>query len=152
RVAPMILGLVPGILVGTSIVSLVHPGWMKLYTYVVLLPLILLQAAGLRRPIRNERRAGLAFGSGVGLLYSITTISGPPLAVMLNNQGVAKEDFRAALGLVRLSESTFTAVAYAYAGFFTWESAGLLRYVVPSVCLGIPLGAHLIRRLPHETF
>src|SRR5439155_4811 len=81
-----------------------------------------------------------------------TTISGPPLALMLNNQGVAKEDFRAALGLVRLSESTMTAVAYTYAGFFTWESAGLLRYIVPSVCLGIPLGAFLIRRLRPETF
>ena len=152
RVSSMIVGLVPGIVIGTSIVAQVHPGWVKLCTYAVLLPLILLQAAGLRRPIKNERRAGLAFGSGVGVLYSVTTISGPPLALMLNNQGVTREDFRAALGLVRLSESTFTAMAYLYAGLFTWQSAGLLRFLLPSVCLGIPLGAYLIRRLPHETF
>src|SRR5262245_45188907 len=34
RVSPMIVGLVPGILIGTSILSLVHPGWVKFYTYV----------------------------------------------------------------------------------------------------------------------
>ena len=62
------------------------------------------------------------FGGGLGVLYSVTTISGPPLAVMLNNQGFAKHEFRAALGFIRLAESTFTAIAYAYAGLYTLNS------------------------------
>ena len=152
RVAPMILGLIPGVVVGTSVVHRVHPGWLKLATFVVLLPLILLQAAGFRRPIRAERRVGLAFGGGLGVLYSVTTISGPPLAIMLNNQGLAKRDFRAALGLVRLSESTFTAVAYYLAGMFSTESAGLLPYILPSLVVGIPLGTWVIRQVRPETF
>lgn len=152
RVSPMILGLVPGVVVGTSIVSLVHPGWVKFYTYVVLLPLILLQAGGWRRPLRRERTVGLGFGTGLGLLYSVTTISGPPLAVMLNNQGVAKEDFRAALGLVRLSESSMTALAYLYAGLFIGPSLALIAFVLPGVLIGIPLGAYVFRRVPQETF
>src|SRR6266511_4610157 len=119
RLMPMIVGLVPGIIVGTAVLSMVNSGWLRFFTFVVLLPLILLQAAGYRRPIRSERSVGLAFGSAVGVLYSVTTISGPPLAIMLNNQGFAKKDFRAALGLVRLAESSMTAVAYAYAGLFT---------------------------------
>ena len=41
-----------------------------------------------------------AFGAGVGVLYSVTTISGPPLAIALNNQGLEKREFRAALGVV----------------------------------------------------
>src|SRR3989449_3965460 len=118
RVVPTILGLAPGVVVGTLLVDRVHPGWLKLATFIVLLPLILLQAAGFRRPIRDERRAGLFFGGGLGVLYSVTTISGPPLAVMLSNQGLTKQDFRAGLGLVRLAESTFTAVAYYFAGMF----------------------------------
>src|SRR4051812_42236206 len=119
RVLPVVIGLAPGVVVGTIIVSQVSPAWLKLATYIVLLPLILVQAAGYRRPIRAERPAWLVFGGGVGLLYSVTTISGPPLAVMLNNQGFAKREFRAALGLVRLAESTFTAGAYLSAGLFT---------------------------------
>lgn len=93
RVLPIVVGLAPGVVVGTLIVSQVHPGWLKFGTFAVLLPLILLQAAGFRRPIRTERAAGMALGGGVGLLYAVTTISGPPLAVALNNQGFAKRDF-----------------------------------------------------------
>jgi uncharacterized membrane protein YfcA len=152
RVVPMILGLAPGVVLGTALVHRVQPGWLKLATFIVLLPLILLQAAGFRRPIKAERRFGLFFGGGLGVLYSVTTISGPPLALMLSNQGLTKQDFRAGLGLVRLAESTFTAVAYYFAGMFSVESAGLLPYILPSLVVGIPLGVRVIRHVRPETF
>jgi len=118
----------------------------------VLLPLILLQAAGVRRPIQAERSAGLIFGSGIGVLYSVTTISGPPLAIALNNQGFAKKEFRAALGVVRLAESSLTAIAYVYAGLFLKPSFALLPWIIPSVAMGVPIGAFIIRRMRAETF
>src|SRR2546428_10263789 len=152
RVLPMIVGLAPGVALGTTLVHRVHPGWLKLATFVVLLPLILLQAAGFRRPIRAERRVGLLFGGGLGVLYSVTTISGPPLAIMLNNQGLARQEFRAGLGLVRPAESTVTAAAYYVAGMFSTESAGLLPYILPSLVVGIPLGVRVIHHVRPETF
>lgn len=152
RVSPMIVGLVPGVVAGTLMVSTVSPDWLKLWTFVVLLPLIMLQAAGIRRPIQAERSAALIFGTGVGVLYSVTTISGPPLAIMLNNQGFAKKEFRAALGVVRLAESSLTAIAYTYAGLFVWPSFALLPWILPSVAIGVPLGAVLIRQMRAETF
>ncbi len=152
RVLPTILGLAPGVVLGTSLIHRVHPGWLKLGTFVVLLPLILLQAAGFRRPIKAERRVGLVFGGCLGVLYSVTTISGPPLAVMLSNQGLAKRDFRAALGLVRLAESTLTAAAYGLTGMFSTESAGLVPYILPSLVVGIPLGVRVVHQVRPETF
>src|SRR6267378_2534828 len=152
RVVPMMVGLAPGVVLGTALVHRVQPAWLKLATFIVLLPLILLQAAGFRRPLRDERRVGLLFGGGLGVLYSVTTISGPPLAVMLSNQGFTKQDFRAGLGLVRLAESTFTAVAYYFAGMFSIDSAGLLPYILPSLAVGIPLGVQIIRQVRPETF
>jgi hypothetical protein len=152
RVLPIVIGLAPGVLLGTTLVSQVNPDWLKFGTFVVLLPLIFSQALGYRRPIQSERSVGLVLGGGVGLLYSVTTISGPPLAVMLTNQGLTKRDFRAALGFIRLAESSFTAVAYYYAGLYSIESMGLIPYIVPSIAIGVPLGAVLIQRLRPETF
>ena len=152
RVQPIVLGLAPGVVIGTAIVSQVNPGWLRFATFALLLPLILVQAAGYRRPIRAERSVGAIFGTGVGVLYSVTTISGPPLAVMLNNQGYPKRDFRAALGVVRLAESTMTAVAYAYAGLFTTTSLALIPWIVPSILVGVPIGAFIIQRVRVETF
>ena len=152
RVLPICVGLLPGVLVGTMLVSEVNPGWLKFGTFLVLLPLILLKAAGFRRPIKAERSAGFVFGGGVGVLYSVTTISGPPLAVMLSNQGLTKKDFRAALGLIRLAESSLTAIAYGYAGLYSMESFALIPFILPSIMIGVPIGAALIQRIRPETF
>lgn len=152
RVLPIVLGVPIGVAVGSYVLFMVQPGWIKFFTYAVLLPLILLQAAGVRRPIRSEKAVGVPFGMGIGTLYSVTTISGPPLALLFNNQGYAKQEFRAALGLIRVAESAMTAVAYYFLGLYSIENAQLLPYIVPSVLLGIPLGTFLIGRIDPETF
>jgi uncharacterized protein len=152
RVLPIVVGLAPGIVIGTVIVARVQPGWLRLWTFVVLLPLILLQAAGYRRPIASERVVGLVFGAALGVLYAVTTISGPPLAVMLSNQGFVLAEFRAALGLIRLAESSLTATSYLAAGLVTPDSLGLIPWIIPSVIVGVPVGAWLIRRVRAETF
>ena len=152
RVAPIAGGLVPGVVAGTLIITIVSPDRLKFGTLALLLPLILLQAAGVRRPLQSERAIGLPFGAGLGLLYSLTTISGPPLALLFNNQGLARREFRAALALVRLAEASLTAIAYAWAGLFSWSSAALAGSIIPSLLVGVPIGAWLIRRTDAEVF
>ena len=152
RVLPIVIGLAPGVLVGTTVVSRMNVDWLRFATYATLLPLVLVQAAGYRRPIRSERSVGFFFGGGLGVLYSVTTISGPPLAVMLNNQGLARKDFRAALGFVRLAESSMTAAAYGFAGLYSATSLELIPWIVPSIAIGVPLGAFVVRHAPVELF
>ncbi|HZR63061.1 MAG TPA: sulfite exporter TauE/SafE family protein [Xanthobacteraceae bacterium] len=152
RVFPILIGLLPGIAFGAFLLKLLEPDWTKLATYVVILPLILIQAAGWRRPIRSNWLIGLPFGTALGVLYSVTTISGPPLAVLFNNQGLVKNEFRAGLALVRVVESCVTAIVYYQLGLFITESANILLTFIPSVLVGIPLGAFLMRRVDAETF
>ena len=152
RVFPILIGLLPGIAVGASVLALLDPGWIKFGTYTIILPLILLQAAGWRRPLRSRWLIGLPFGTALGILYSVTTISGPPLAILFNNQGLVKNEFRAGLALVRVAESSVTAIVYFHLGLFVVESQNLLSVIIPSVVVGIPLGAYVIRRLDAETF
>ena len=152
RVLPILVGLLPGVMAGSYLLSSVYPGWLKCFTYALLLPLILLQAAGVRRPLRYEKAVGFPFGAGIGVLYALTTISGPPLALLCNNQGFVKEEFRAALALVRVTESTLTATVYGFLGLYSASSTGLLCSIVPSVMVGVPLGAYMIRRMDAETF
>jgi uncharacterized protein len=152
RVWPIILGLLPGVAAGSYVLASLHPDWLKLGTYVLILPLILLQAAGVRRPIGAERLVGAPFGAGLGFLYSVTTISGPPLALLFNNQGLVKQEFRAGLALIRVAESCLTALAYNQLGLFTAEALHVGSWIVPGVLIGIPLGAYAIRRLDVEAF
>jgi uncharacterized membrane protein YfcA len=152
RVLPIIAGLLPGIAVGSFVLASLQPGWVKFGTYTIFLPLILIQAAGWRRPIRSTWLVDFPFGTMLGVLYSITTISGPPLAILFNNQGFVKSEFRAGLALVRVAESSVTAIAYYKLGLFITESTELLSVLIPTVLVGIPLGAVLMRRVDPETF
>ena len=152
RVVPILIGLLPGIGVGASVLASLQPGWIKFGTYTVILPLILLQAAGWRRPIRSTWLVGLPFGSALGILYSVTTISGPPLAILFNNQGLVRTEFRAGLALVRVAESSVTAFVYYQLGLFIAENENILLVLIPSVVIGIPLGAYFIRQLDPEAF
>ena len=104
-VRPVVVGLPIGIAAGTMLLASLDAARMKLLTFSVLAPLILVQGAGWRRPVRSLRAVGPAIGAGIGALYSVTTISGPPLAVFLTNQGLTKGSFRAGMAALRLVES-----------------------------------------------
>jgi uncharacterized membrane protein YfcA len=146
------LALVPGIIGGSYVLANLNPEWLKLMTYLMLLPLILLQAGGIRRPIKSERALAVPLGTGVGLLYSVTTISGPPLALLFNNQGLVQGEFRAAMALIRVFESVLAAIAYYFLGVYSAASGELFFWILPGVLLGVPLGSFLIKRANSETF
>jgi len=152
RVLPLAAGLVPGVLIGALLLGHIAPTSAKLGAYLTLLPLILLQAAGKRLPFRREKTAAAPLGLGVGLLYGLTTISGPPLALFWNNQGLAKDELRAAMAVVRSIEALFALAAYAALGLFTTQSTGLLPWIAPGVLIGFPIGHALIKRVSAETF
>jgi hypothetical protein len=74
------------------------------------------------------------------------------LAILFNNQGLVKDEFRAGLALVRVVESSVTALMYFQFGLFMVESQDILLAFIPGVLLGIPLGAWLFRGVDAETF
>lgn len=151
-VAPVAIGLLPGVVLGSAVLATIEPEWAKLVTYATLLPLILIQAGGVRWPIRRTRLVGVPFGTAVGTLYSMTTISGPPLALYFNNQGLTKDEFKAALAFVRTIEAVSTLCAYIVLGIISSDSLSLVPVLAPGVMLGLPLGFYLIRRIDAELF
>ena len=152
RVLPLLPGLVPGVIAGSLALAWVDSGVLRLITFALLLPLILLQSAGLRRPIANERAVSLPAGIGLGALYGATTISGPPLALFFNNQGLSKDEFRASLGLFRVAESACTIAAYLALGIFTRPALLLSASLAPAVLAGLPLGYLALRRIAAQPF
>jgi uncharacterized protein len=152
RVAPLIGGVVPGVVIGALALASLAPTWIKLSTYAALLPLAVTQALGVRRPLRNEAAAGVPLGVGVGILYATTSISGPPLALLFNNQGLTRGDFRAALALVRTAEALLTLLAFVALGQLSLASATLSASIAPAVIVGAPLGHYLVRKIDAERF
>jgi uncharacterized protein len=152
RVLPMMLAALPGIALGSVVLARAGADTLRFGTFIVLLPLVLLQAAGVRRPIRSEGLVSLPLGFGVGVLYACTTISGPPLALLFNNQGLSKDDFRSAMALFRLTESLATGIAYLHLSVYTPESVRLSAYILPCILIGVPIGRLVMGAIDQETF
>ncbi len=152
RVFPMMLASLPGIALGVTVLKSASPDSLRFGTYVVLLPLVLLQAAGLRRPLPQKSRAEIPMGFGIGTLYACTTISGPPLGLLFNNQGLAQDEFRAAISLFRVTESTATALAYGLLSMYTPDSVRLSFHILPCILIGLPLGRLAVSMIEAESF
>jgi len=152
RMRPLLAGVLPGVIAGSLLLAYTDAGRLKVLTFAVLLPLILLQSAGVRRPIRRERAAAVPAGLALGALYGATTISGPPLALLFNNQGLTKDEFRSALSIFRLAESLCTVVAYLALGLFTPSALAVAGTLAPSAAIGVPLGYLALRSIAPEPF
>jgi uncharacterized protein len=158
RARPIILTLYPGVLLGSLGLAYLAINDVKLIVYAVLLPLVALQLMGVTRPFKNERRGGMAVGPGIGFLYALTTISGPPLAIFLRNQGLSKSEFRCTIAQIRVAESSLTLATYvAFSTFLnanlvTLPALSLLPYLFIPVLVGVPLGTWLLRSLSPEFF
>ena len=152
RVFPLLVGAAPAVVLGGALLSHADPGVLKLWTFSTLLPLILLQSAGALRPLPLPHAAAIPTGAALGVLYGATTISGPPLALLFNNQGLSRDEFRAALSIFRIAESCFTLAAYLALGLVSRPSLALAGALAPAVLIGVPAGWLLLRRVAPEPF
>ncbi len=158
RARPVVTTLLPGVILGTIGLAYLAVNDVKVIVYVVLLPLVALQLWGFYRPFRNEQRSAAAVGPGIGFLYSLTTISGPPLALFLRNQGMSKNEFRCAIAQVRVAESSLTLGTYLAfdqllgTNLVSLPAVSLLPYLFIPVLIGVPLGTLLLTAASPEFF
>jgi hypothetical protein len=155
---PVVATLLPGVVLGTIGLTVLAVNDVKLVVYATLFPLVLLQLWGFSRPIRNHSRAGGVVGPGIGFLYALTTISGPPLALFLRNQGLSKDEFRCTIAQVRLAESSLTLATYSlFSVFFSANlvsvpAISLLPYLFVPVLIGVPVGTLFLAKVSPEFF
>jgi uncharacterized membrane protein YfcA len=158
RARPLVSTLLPGVILGTIGLAYLAVNDVKVIVYATLLPLVVLQLVGFYRPLKNEKLGGRAVGPGIGFLYALTTISGPPLALFLRNQGMSKNEFRCTIAQIRVAESSLTLGTYFVfstlfgANLITLPSLSLLPILVIPVVVGIPVGTLLLRRVSPEFF
>ncbi len=149
---PALLGLLPGILAGGALVALLPVLPMKLATYCVLFPLVLLQASGLRWEALARPSARFPFGAATGLVYGATTISGPMLSLYFHNAKVPRDCYRSSVALLRVTESLLTAGLYLVLGLYTRASLGLTAVLAPAGLLGLGLGILLAKVVREKSF
>lgn len=152
RVRVFAFALLPGVVLGALALRFALPSSLRLFTYALLLPLVLFQAFGPRGAFGSERRQAAPFGFGTGLIYGLTTVSGPVLSTYFHQHDYGKQEYRAAISFLRLVESVATALAYLALGLFNPFVLKATLPLLPIVLLGLGAGALLLRWLSQDAF
>ncbi len=149
---PVLMGLLPGVVVGALLVGFLPILPLKLATYCVLFPLVLLQASGFRWPALAAPGARLPFGAFTGIIYGATTISGPVLSLFFQNARTDRTSYRASVALLRVSESLLTALVYVALGLYTQETFRVASWLAPAGFLGLLVGIQVAKVVREKTF
>jgi len=146
-------GIVFGSITGAYLIS-ASVSEFKIIVYLILIPLILLQAYGFRKPVPVSywKRFGSFITFPIGLLYGISTISGPPLALIINNQGLTRAEFRFNMALLRTVESLTTFSSYIALGVFSYQVIYYSLITTPSIIVGMLSGIFIAKLLNKEDF
>ncbi|CAM4063666.1 sulfite exporter TauE/SafE family protein [Saccharibacillus endophyticus] len=137
---------------GTYLLIAVEAYVLKTITGLLISLFAALMLLGRSLPIRKERTAFLTAGLLSGLLNGSISVSGPPLALILSNQGMSKQAFRANLALNGVVLNLVSIVSFAAGGLLDRETGNFLLWTIPAMLVGAWLGARAVHRFDERLF
>jgi hypothetical protein len=137
------LGNLFGAFAGASVVAMLDPrGFGILFGVLVLLG-VGMSAAGLH--VRVRRRSALGAGLLGGFMSATSSIGGPPMALVYQNEGAQR--FRGTLSFYFVFSTLVSIAALTWVGEFGWEDLELVAVLVPGQVLGFVLSYPMTRLL-----
>ncbi|WP_059045514.1 sulfite exporter TauE/SafE family protein [Paenibacillus rubinfantis] len=137
---------------GTYLLLFLSGDILKLATGTLIILVAALQLAGKTFPVKRDRLAYLPVGAASGLLNGSISMSGPPVALFLSNQGVGKETFRANISVYGIFLNIVTILTYLYGGLLTSETLHYTAWFVPSMLIGVFIGIRALKKLNEQRF
>ncbi|MFV0512438.1 MAG: sulfite exporter TauE/SafE family protein [Jhaorihella sp.] len=153
----MMLGGVPGVLLGVFVYRLVDADAMRVLIGAIAVGFVLWhlsQRSGLIRPFRRRLPgwAGMVAGMAAGFTSFISHAGGPPAAVYLLSQRLSKTEYQASTVLVFWAINIAKFVPYAFLGMFTAQTALAGLVLAPFALAGAWFGVWAHRLLPERSF
>lgn len=154
----IILGGVPGTLLGALLFTIVSADVIRVLIGIVALGFPLFQLARARgwlspEPRPFSQKAGLLTGVAVGFTSFISHAGGPPMAVfMLSQEGIGKTAYQATTVLVFWIINLLKSGFYVGLGIFTLASLTASLMVAPFALLGTWIGVKAHHLIPERAF
>lgn len=137
---------------GTWLLIWIRTDLLRLIATATISGFALLQLLGKHYPIRQPRLALVGIGALSGALNASVSLSGPPIALLLNNQHVSKDRFRACITAYALILNLVTLTTYQMNGLLTAAFFDALKWLIPGMLLGTLLGGRCASHICEARF
>lgn len=153
----IMLGAVPGVMLGALIFHAADPDVFKLLIGMVAVGFVAWQMALKYRLMRFRARpfptyGGYIAGIVAGFTSFISHAGGPPVAVYMLSQNISKTAYQATTVLVFWVINLLKFIPYIYLGFFSVETWKADLYLAPFMVVGVLLGVKAHRVMPERWF
>jgi uncharacterized membrane protein YfcA len=151
-VLPIFIPAALAIPVGTALLIILPAPVLRMSMGLVVLLTSIALLAGMSVKIERERLASIPVGLLSGILQGSVTMSGPPLILFFQNQGMERDRFRANLVAFFLASNVITGIAYIASGVLTPRSAAPAVIFLPALVIGLMLGMAVAGRIQDAPF
>ena len=153
----LVLGGLPGVLLGALFWNSANPDLLRLLIGVLAVGFVAFQLARGHGWIRASARpagtvAGLIAGAAAGFTSFISHAGGPPAAVYLLSRPITKTEYQASTVVVFWVLNAAKAIPYAYLGIFSTTSLTAGLYLWPAALLGVLIGVKAHDAIPERVY
>lgn len=152
----LLLGGVPGTVIGALFWAVADPDTIRLIIGAVALIFVVWQGARASGVLRLDARFGPKTGVLAGVVLGFTSFvshaGGPAAAVYMLGQGMSKTAYQATTVLVFWAVNLFKSGFYAGIGIFSRETLLLDLFLIPFALLGTWLGIKAHHLVPEKLF
>jgi len=153
----LILGAVPGILLGGAFYGFANPDVFRFLIGIVAIGFVIYQVAKSRGwvptpKVKMGARGGMFWGGVAGFTSFISHAGGPPATVYLLSQKLEKTTFQATSVLVFWAINVLKFIPYFALGIFSPETFKADLFLIPAAVAGVFMGAYLHKMMPEKLF
>ena len=139
-ILPMVIFTIPGIIIGTWIISIIEPSTLKIVIGAVTVISAIPLAMGISKAFRKEKLACGFSGFLSGLLGTSTSLGGPPVVLFMHNQRWHKEVIHSSIAAIFVFTGSCSLIALSASGFIDAQIIMSAVSLVPALIVGISLG------------
>jgi uncharacterized membrane protein YfcA len=154
QLSPVLLGMIPGLLLGVRVLVALDANAAK-----VIAGLVLMGVGGVTllapKPTLQPRwilPAGITFGFFGGILGGIAAMAGPLVFIFLLAKGSRGQAFTKEASLYLVISSGLLAILLTASPQFNWLDISVSTAAMLPVALGMSIGQHMRDRIAPETF
>ncbi len=152
RIAPLLLGSLPGILVGATLLKALDSALIRSGIGLLLVSYSLYNLFFRPRPLYPGRAWAWLAGFLTGAIGAAFSAGGPPAIIYTTLSGWNKNEIKATLTGLFAINSSLIAVAHALAGVTTRTTIVAFGVTVPFVLAGTALGSMMTDRIDRATY
>lgn len=152
--APVLAGMIPGVLIGVAVLLKVDPAIAKVAAGVgvIVVAALILFAPKLKIKQQMVKPVGVGAGFCGGLLGGIAALSGPLVFIFLLAKGLRGQAFTKEASMFLVISSVLLASALTSSHAFDWSALLISTLATAPVVIGMLVGQKLRDAVPAEAF